>query len=280
MVSRFEVPSDGAILRGETDGFGLPVVFLHDSMADRRMWTAQMRAVAAAGYHVMSYDRRGHGETEAPDEPFTHVNDLEIVLDKLSIHAAILVGCGSGGALAIDFAIEHPNRSIGLVLVGTAISGDDEPLLPDAAEGLMDAADYALERRNFDSANRIHAHLWLDGPLEASGRVDGPARELFLAMNGQVLRNGPPRGEEEADPAIDVVATLTLPVLLMVGELDFPHIVERHSELSDELETAFAVVIEGAAHLPNLERPELFDSLLLQFLEALTGEADEDEGED
>lgn len=280
MSTRFEVRSDGAVLVGESDGFGMPVVFLHAGVADRRMWTGQMRTLVEAGYHVLSYDRRGHGDTTAPDEPFSHLNDLEAVLDQMGIHAAILVGCSMGGALAIDFAIEHPNRTIGLVLVGTAISGEDEPVLPEAAEGLIDAADYAMERGNLESVNRIQAHLWLDGPLETSGRVEGPARELFLAMNGQVLRNGPPRSEDEPDPAIDSLHTIAAPVLLIVGELDFPHIVERHAELSDELENAFAVVIEGTAHLPNLERPELFNSFLLEFLEALSGTAEESEDED
>jgi pimeloyl-ACP methyl ester carboxylesterase len=279
MGNRFEARCDGATLVGETEGFGLPVVFLHAGVADRRMWAGEMRAVADAGYYVMSYDRRGHGETTAPDEPFSHLNDLETVLDQLGIHAAVFVGSSMGGALAIDFAIEHPNRTIGLVLVGTAVSGEDEPILPEEAEGLIDAAEYAMERGNLDSVNRIQAHLWLDGPLEKSGRVDGPARELFLAMNDQVLRNGPPRVEDEPDPAVDAVHALTTPVLLMVGELDFPHIVERHADLSDELENAFAVVIEGTAHLPNLERPDLFDSLLVEFLDALSGTEDEVEDE-
>ena len=64
-----------------------------------------------------------------------------------------------------------------------------------------------------------------------------------------------------------------------VGGLDFPHIVERHEELEEVLENAFAVVLEGTAHLPMLESPERFDPLLLEFLEALSG-GGEDAGDD
>ena len=66
MTSPFEIPFDGAIIRGEADGFGIPVVFLHAGVTDRRMWAEQMRELAAEGYHVIAYDRRGYGETETP----------------------------------------------------------------------------------------------------------------------------------------------------------------------------------------------------------------------
>src|SRR5690606_11429991 len=97
--------------------------------------------------------------------PFNHLVDLEAVLDRLSIHAAILVGSSMGGGLAIDFALEHPERTIGLVLVGTAVTGADPSEIPEAAADLEDALDYATERGNVDTVNRIEAHLWLDGPL-------------------------------------------------------------------------------------------------------------------
>ena len=282
MATPFEIRFDGATLAGEADGFGLPVVFLHANVTDRRLWAEQMAAVAAEGYHVVSYDRRGFGESQSPDEPFNHLIDLEAVLDQLSIHAAIFVGASAGGALAIDFAIEHPERTVGLVLVATALTGSPEPEIPEEAEGLFDAQVYAEERGQMTSVNKIDAHLWLDGPLSESGRVEGPARELFLAMNGDRLNKPKLTKEEERDSAIDNLGVVTAPVLLVVGELDFPHIIDRHAELSDDFENAFAVVLEDTAHLPNLERPDLFDPLLLEFLEAVSGagEGDDEEGDE
>ncbi|WP_421759417.1 alpha/beta fold hydrolase [Devosia sp.] len=274
MSAPFEIPFDGAVLRGEADGFGIPVVFLHAGVADRRMWSEQMRALAEEGYHVISYDRRGFGETETGDVPFSHLVDLEAVLDRLSIHAAVLVGCSMGGALAIDFAIENPGRTIGLVLIGTAISGGDSAEIPEEVAELEDALDYASERGNLETVNRIEAHLWLDGPLSESGRVQGPARELFLKMNAIALHHPDLTQEEEPDDADLSLSTIAAPSLLVVGELDFPDIIARHEDLSEELENAFAVILEDTAHLPSLERPDLFNPLLLEFLEAVTGQAD------
>jgi len=273
-TARFEIPFDGATLVGESDGFGLPVVFLHAGVADRRMWAEQMQVVAEAGYHVIAYDRRGVGETNSADVPFSPVADLEAVLDGLSIHAAVLVGSSTGGGLALDFAIENPERTVGLVLVATALGGAPEPELPEEAEALFDARSYAEERGQWQSVNRIDAHLWLDGPTSQSGRVEGEARELFLAMNGKRLEVPALTQEEATDTAADNLAAVTAPVLLVVGDLDFPHIVERHEELDEDLDNAFAVLLEDTAHLPSLERPDLFDPLLLEFLDAISGVGD------
>ena len=55
------------------------------------------------------------------------------------------------------------------------------------------------------------------------------------------------------------------------GDLDFNYILTRHEALSEDLPNAFATIIEGTAHLPNLERPDLFDPLLLEFLDSVAG---------
>lgn len=280
MATPFEVRLDGATFSGEADGFGLPVVFLHAEVTDKRMWTSQMKELADAGFHVISYDRRGFGDTESPDVPFNHLDDLEAILDQLSIHAAVFVGSSTGGALAIDFAIENPERTVGLVLVGTGLTGSPEAELPEEAELMFDALHYAEDRGNTGSINKIQAHLWLDGPLSPNGRVEGPARELFLEMNGKILAKPKLTKVEDSDPAEDAVGGITAPALLVVGDLDFPHVLERHSDLSDEMENSFAVVLEDTAHLPSLERPELFNPLLLEFLDAVAGHSDVGDDED
>lgn len=277
MPSPFEIAFDGAVIRGEADGFGMPVVFLHSGVTDRRMWADQMAEVAAEGYHVISYDRRGYGQTETDDVPFNHLVDLEAVLDQLSIHAAILVGSSMGGGLAIDFALEHPERTIALVLMGTAVTGAEGYEPDEEVQALEEAFEYARERGNIGTANRIQAHEWLDGPYGEAGRVTGPVRDLFLAMNERHLNHPELTQEDRPEPAFDSVHTIIAPTLLVVGELDCSDIVAIHEDLSEEMENAFAVVLEDTAHFPSLERPDLFNPILLEFLEAVTGQGGDDE---
>jgi pimeloyl-ACP methyl ester carboxylesterase len=258
-----------AVLAGPEDG--IPVVFLHAGVCDHRMWLGQVDAAAAAGYRALAFTRRGFGEAMSPDEPFSHLADLEAVLAHLGIHAAVLVGCSMGGGLAIDFALSHPGRTAGLVLAGTAITGGDYDLSESdrQMEAVLEDAD---ERGDPEFQNRVDAHAWLDGPRSPNGRVTGAVRALFFDMNRKALTKAPPLTREiPRDSARDRVGEIAAPTLLVAGDLDFNYILTRHEGLSEDLPNAFATIIEGTAHLPNLERPDLFDPLLLEFLAAVTG---------
>jgi pimeloyl-ACP methyl ester carboxylesterase len=275
----FAFETEGATLTGLEQGEGLPVVFLHAGVCDRRMWLEQMEAVAEDGWHAIAYDRRGYGEAESADEPFSHLDDLEALLEAFDIHAAVFVGCSMGGGLAIDFALKHPGRTIGLVLIGTSVSG--APWSATEEEQAIEMADQdAFERGDLDMLNRVQAHEWLDGPRSQSGRVGGAARELFLDMNRLALEM-PSLTQEEARPdAWRRMDSINTPTLLMVGDEDFSAIIERHETLSESMPNAFAVVLEGAAHIPSIEQPKLVNSLLVEFLDALAGGDDEADEED
>lgn len=257
-----------AVISGPDDG--ISVVFLHAGVCDHRMWQAQVEAVAAEGYRAVAYTRRGFGEAHSPDEPFSHLDDLEAVLAQFGIHAAVLVGCSLGGGLAIDFALRHPGRTVGLVLVGTAITGGDYHL--SESDRQMEAVLEDAEERGTQFQNLADAHAWLDGPRSPSGRVGGPVRELFLDMNARALAKGALLTHEiKRPPARDRTGEINAPTLLVAGDLDFNYILTRHEGLSESLPNAFAVILEGTAHLPNLERPDLFDPLLLEFLDSAAG---------
>lgn len=272
MTEPFNLQIDDVHFAGIEAGEGIPVVFLHAGVCDRRMWINQIEAVAAAGFWGIAYDRRGFGETTSPDESFSHLEDLEAVLDALGVHAAVFVGASMGGALAIDFTLANSERVAGLVLVGTSISGAKVPHLPPEIMAIANAMEAVEESGDVDAINAVDTHAWLDGPLSQSGRVSGDVRALFQAMNGVILRKPEMTREDKPESAVHAIAEIDTPTLLVAGDLDFPHIVNRHDDLSEEMENAFAVVIEGTAHLPSLERPDLFNPLLLEFLAMLTGE--------
>ena len=86
------------------------------------------RAARRGGRDVVAYDRRGFGDVPPAGEPFRHVDDLLAVLDAVSPDApAWVVGSSMGGGVALDAALEAPERVAGLVLLAPAISGDPEP---------------------------------------------------------------------------------------------------------------------------------------------------------
>lgn len=279
MPSPFSIEVGGAVLTGFEQGEGLPVVFLHAGVCDKRMWLSQMAAVEDAGWQAIAYDRRGYGDATSPDEEFSHLDDLEAVLAARDIHAAILVGCSLGGGLAIDFALRHPGRVIGLVLIGSSVTG--APWTATAEETAIEMAEEdAWERGDLDLMNRVQAHEWLDGPRSQSGRVGGEARALFLDMNAKALAKPALTMEEPRPDAWTRVDQVAAPTLLVVGDEDFTAIIERHETLSETMPNAFAVMLEGAAHIPSIEKPELINSLILEFLDAFDGDDEDDDDDD
>lgn len=276
----FSVKVSKATLAGVHMGEGLPVVFLHAGVCDKRMWEAQMAAVAEDGWQAIAYDRRGYGETVSEDAPFNHVDDLEAVLGAHGIHAAVFVGCSMGGGVAIDFALRHPGRVIGLVLIATSVTGAPLAECTEAEQHIEVAEEAAQERGDLDMINRVDAHAWLDGPRAQSGRVGGAVRELFLDMNALALNKPELTLEEKRPGAWRRVGDIAAPSLLLVGDEDFSAIIERHDYLSEEMPNAFAAVLEGVAHIPSIERPELVNSMLLEFLDAIDGIDDEESDEE
>ena len=263
------VVSGNAELAAEVQGTGVPVVFLHAGVADRRMWRADLTALTTVGrYRGVAYDRRGFGESLHADERYSHVADLAAVLDATAGGApAVLVGCSQGGRIAIDAALAMPERVRALVLVAPAISGaPEQTTFAPAIAAWMERMERAEAQADIDRINVLEAHAWLDGPLAPEGRVGGDVRTLFLEMNGIALR-AEQRGTEIAPaPAYDRVDRIAAPTLVVWGDLDFPHLGERCEHLVTRMPDATSLLICAAAHLPNLEYPDAFSRALHAFL--------------
>jgi pimeloyl-ACP methyl ester carboxylesterase len=268
------IRSGAAELAVETEGEGAPVVFLHAGVADRRMWRAQLAALAAAspGYRALAYDRRGFGQSLHADDRYSQVGDLAAVLDA-TVGAApvVLVGCSQGGRIALDAALAWPGRVRALVLVAPAISGaPDAGPMPPAIDAWIAQVERAEAAADIDRINELEAHAWLDGPLAPEGRVAGAARALFLDMNEIALRAERRGTESEPPPAWDRLHEIAAPSLVIWGDLDFPHLLARCETLAQRLPHAVPLRMRDAAHLPNLEHPAAFNAALADFLGRLT----------
>jgi pimeloyl-ACP methyl ester carboxylesterase len=267
MRTDFTVVSGQATLAAESDGTGPIVACLHAGVADRRMWRPLAEALRGS-CRLVAYDRRGFGETPAIDEPISQVDDLFAVLDHAAAGSpAILVGCSQGGRIAIDAALQVPERVRALVLIAPAVTGAPPPVfLEERVQFIADALEEAEEEGDIDRINALEARAWLDGPLAPEGRVAGDLRELFLTMNSIALRAAPLPSLLNPPPAFDRLDEIKAPVLVMWGDLDFPHLQERCSELVERLADATPEIVEGTAHLPTLEQPVRCAALIAAFV--------------
>jgi pimeloyl-ACP methyl ester carboxylesterase len=236
------------------------------------MWRAQLDAVGASN-RAIAYDRRGFGETRAEKENFSSVADLMAMIDAAGNGApAILVGCSQGGRVALDAALLHPSHVRALVLIAPAVSGAPEPIHPPDIEGLMARLKDAEQAGDLDRVNAIKAHHWLDGPLQPEGRVTGEARRLFLDMNAIALRSPPIGSNLDVAPAFHRLGEISVPSLVIWGDLDFPHIQERCRHIAMTMPNGSGHMLTGTAHLPSLERPAEVTNLVAAFIDGCSGQ--------
>jgi pimeloyl-ACP methyl ester carboxylesterase len=263
MAERFDVGRNGTSLAGERwPGRGQTVLLLHEGVADRRGW-AEVAGLLAPDLTVVSYDRRGYGQTPVSMEPFSHLDDLLAVIERTGAGPVWLAGASAGGGLALDAALVAPQRVAGLVVMGTAVSGAPEPELDADTERLDALLEKAYAARDADEINRLETWLWLDGPGQPEGRVGGAARKLARDMLAVIIGNGVPETDGAADvDAWQRLAEIKVPVTVACGDLDVPFLVDRCRLLADRLPAARHHVLPGMAHQPYLESASVVAQLI------------------
>jgi pimeloyl-ACP methyl ester carboxylesterase len=139
------VVGEGPAIRGEVAGEGPPVVLCHGITATRRYVLHGSRALERAGHTVVSFDARGHGESD-PAPPGQGYGYPEMVADLEAVVAAqvgegpfVLAGHSMGAHTAVAYALRHPERLAGLVVVGPVYVGEITGETLDYWDGLASA---------------------------------------------------------------------------------------------------------------------------------------------
>ncbi len=255
----------GTKLYYELDGDGPALTLIHAGVAHLRMWDTQV-ATFKDRYTVVRYDERGFGQTQTEDVPYSNAGDLLHLLDHLAIDRTHLVGNSRGGSIALDFALEHPDRVRSLTLVGSGIGGydnDDPQLTPtfEEIERLWGAKD-------FDQVVELETQMWTDGPGQPTTRVDPQMRRKMVQWN---LENY--LAAQEADqvqrldpPAVGRLGEVKVPTLVIWGRLDTSETNASGDKMAAEIPGARSHVFPDVAHMVSLEKPAEFNSLLADFL--------------
>ena len=266
------VNSGNARLYYEMAGQGIPFIMIHAGVADSRQWNNEF-AFFAQNYQVVRYDMRGYGKSEPVDGEFNHMDDLVAVLNALRLHEPIVVmGCSMGGGLAMDFALTHPSRVRALIMVGSGPSGLelDVPAPPKFAE-----AEKAFEAGDLDLVCEIETQIWFDGTGRTPEQVNPSMRKLLYEMNRQALAHEVKqlgkRLPNTPAPTFGRISDLKIPVLIIIGSHDNPYILAAADYMVERIPSAQKVIIEDAAHLPNMDQPEEFQAIVTNFLEGLSG---------
>jgi pimeloyl-ACP methyl ester carboxylesterase len=252
----------------EEMGMGHPLIMMHGGLLDRRMWDDQFE-VFAEKYRVIRFDVRNHGDSKGVPDRFKHYEDLRKVLSQLNIQKAVIMGLSLGGRIAIDFAIAYPENTSAVILAAPGASGYE--FKSEAFKKNNKKLEQAFGRGDIKMGIEYFQQAWTDGPHRDPGEVDQAVREKVKSMALNTLNDWEAQSimTELEPPAIGRLDEIQAPTLAVVGDLDMPGILEIVDLVMAKVSRAKKVIIPGVAHMVNMEKPEEFNRVVLDFLENL-----------
>jgi pimeloyl-ACP methyl ester carboxylesterase len=256
----------GARLYWESTGSGPALVLVHAGIADHSMWDDDVPALAA-GHRVVTYDCRGYGRSASTDVAFSNRADIAALMDHLGLERVAVAGISRGGMIALDFTLEHPTRVAALVLVAAGLGGMQLDLRPEE-QAMGDLEESMWQAKDWAGVADLDVRAWVDGIGQPEDRVPSAIRERVRAMSRANYEAEYPGGQPIvlAPPAAGRLAEVHVPTLVLHGDLDTSTIAPVAEALEAGIAGARRVTLHGVAHMVNLERPNEFRALVLDFL--------------
>jgi pimeloyl-ACP methyl ester carboxylesterase len=242
---------DGVAIRYEDDGRGPAILLSHGYGATSQMWAGQVSEFEA-DFRVITWDLRGHGQSDSPEEPSDYsreaaVGDMRAILDACRIERAVIGGLSLGGYLSLAFHLAHPERVRALMLFDTG-PGYKNAKAREAWNRGAEKAAREFETSGFSA---------LTGSAEVQVSTHRSAAGLARAARGTLAQFD----SQVADSLPDI----RVPTLVLAGERDEPFLVAT-DYMAAKIPNATKVLVPDAGHAANIEQPKAFNEAVRCFL--------------
>jgi len=260
---------NGVELYCELSGSGDPLVLVHGSWADHHNWDPVV-GLLARSFRVLTYDRRGHGESERPDGPgsvFEDADDLAALIEELDLAPAHVAGNSFGAAVVLRAAVRHPH-------VYRSLIAHEPPLFPLLAGTELEAALAEVQRRvgavvtllerpDDEAAARLFADTIAFGADAWDSQLTPEMRDVYIA-------NAPTFLDECRDPDalemdLDALASFDKPALLTSRTENAPFFGPVVDIVASRIQGADRITIQGADHVPHISMPDRYVELVTTF---------------
>ena len=247
----------------EYAGTGEPVLFMHGIGGNRRNWHDQIPAFANY-FKTIAWDARGYGDSDDYEGSLdfqSYADDAVRVLDHFALAKINLVGLSMGGRIAMDFAARHADRLKTLVLCDThkGFSG----LSPEARAAFVTSRKEPLMNGKEPKDIAGPVAKTLIGPNASQAAYEALVDSMSRLHKESYIKS------IEASVNMDVrtdLGNIEVPTLVVVGSADRLTTVDMAKSIAADIAGAELSIIEGAGHLVNIEEPEQFNSIVVDFL--------------
>ena len=239
------------------------IVMLSNSlMSNHTMWDPQL-AVLTESFRVLRYDTRGHGDTDAPQGPYSIkllAEDAVALLDALGIDKVHFAGLSMGGMIAQYLGANYPERIHSLLLCDTA---SEMPTLEMWNDRISSARNGGITALLDGTLQR-----WFTAPFLKNDKaaVEKVAEMIRTTDTGGYI--GCASAVRDMSQT-SILSKISAPTVIIVGEDDPACTVEQSKVLAENIKDAELVVLKNAAHLSNIEQTEKFNDAMMGFLNNL-----------
>ena len=238
----------------ETIGSGEPIVFVHGFTLDHAMWQPQAEFFSK-NYQVITYDARGFGKSSLPEGPYDHAADLSALLKHLGVGHVHLVGLSMGGRIAINFALNYPEKVKTLTLMDSALDG---------YKSEVDWRVYAKEQ-GLEKAKENWLNHELFTVTKKRPEVVSALRAIIASYSGWHWLHHDPQIVASTH-ARDHLHEIIKPTLIVVGEGDLSYFHNIANVLATGIPNSQKVIVPNAGHMVNMEAPDGVNELLVDFI--------------
>jgi pimeloyl-ACP methyl ester carboxylesterase len=261
---------NGVLLRYELSGAGeVPLVLVHGSWGSHRNWDLVVRRLAES-VRVLTYDRRGHSESERPTGQGSiceDVDDLAGLIEHLELAPAYVAGDSRGAAITLRLTGERPDLLRGVIAHEPPLFSllADDPAIAPLLEGALKRVRAVTER--IESGD--HAGAAEEFCEVALG--PGAWAQLPRAIQERMIENAPTFLDEENDPeagALEVgsIEAFRRPTLLTTGDRSPPMFAPVIAKLAEALPRAETLTYSGAGHIPHATHPKAYIEATTAFI--------------
>jgi 3-oxoadipate enol-lactonase len=244
-------------------GSGPPVVLVHGFPLNRTIWTPQLRELSR-DLQVVTFDLRGHGESEATPGVYTMeglARDVKALVDHLGLDRIILGGLSMGGYVAFAFLRQFRERVQALILADTKAEADTD----EARAKREQQAQVALRGGAKPIADRLILTMLTQETQENNTALTNQVYNMMIATSPIGIA-GALRGMAQRADSTPMLGTIRVPTLIIVGEKDQTTPLSDSKKMAAGIKGSELVVIPSAAHLTTLENSGSVNLALKGFL--------------
>ncbi|HLN27272.1 MAG TPA: alpha/beta fold hydrolase [Gemmataceae bacterium] len=259
--------SPTVVMEFDDVGQGIPLVLLHAYPLSAAMWRPQAAALRDV-CRVITPDLRGLGGTsgfEGPPSIEQMADDVHALLDQLKVHESIVLGgLSMGGYVSFAFARKYANRLRALVLADTRVEADN-------AEGKANrdkAIAFAEQHTALEVIEQMIPKALAPDTLKHRPEIAEEVRRI-VAPQSRAGIVGALRAMRDRPDSTPLLAKITVPTLVIVGSEDAMTVPSMSETIAAGIKGSRLEIIPGAGHMSNLEKPDLFNSVVLSFLQSL-----------